>query len=235
MSFWTNAMGSQETIRMFPVAKALQRPARGWSTALSACLALAVAGCTDAQNNKKTIFGALGGGIAASGACLLARGNALTCATVGLSGAIIGGVIGHSFDDRDRARRDAAVRQALLDRRLWQPPYAPSLGAVAAPTDQTEAELEQPAAPLSHAAPQPSAQGVAASHAVAAVPPVTWQNPDTSNSGKIVPLRTFASPTTGQACKVYREDYIRDGKQYSDTMQACPKTNGSGFDFKVLS
>ena len=235
MSFLTNVMGSRATVKMFPAARALRRPARRSSMALLACLVLAVAGCTDAQNNQKTIIGALGGSIAASGACLLARGNAVTCAAVGLGAAVIGGVIGHSFDERDRARHDAAVRQALLDQRLWQPRSALSPGAMAAPVDQTEAELEQPAAPRSHAAPQPAAQRVAASHPVAAAPPVSWQNPDTSNSGKIVPLRTFASPTTGQACKVYREDYIRNGKQYSDTMQACPKADGSGFDFKVLS
>ena len=205
---------------------------------LSACLALTAVGCTDAQNNQKTIFGALGGGIVASGACLLARGNAVTCAVVGLSGAVIGGVIGHAFDERDRARRDAAVRQALLDQSLWQPRPAPQASVVDSPADQTEAELEQPASAAPQAAteatPRPAAQRVVASHAVAAAPPVTWQNPDTSNSGQIVPLRTFASPTTGQACKVYREDYIREGKQYSDTMQACPKADGT-FDIKVLS
>ncbi len=190
---------------------------------LALALIMPATGCSDMQDNQKTVFGALGGGIVGSGACLLAHGNALACALAGVGGAVIGGAIGHVFDERDRARRDAAVQQALYDRSLWRavpgPMASSGTGTAATPTAAIR-HRSRDAAPTQ----------------VASAPPVkAWQNPDTSDSGAIVPLRTFASPATGQACKVWQEDYIKDGKQSSNTMQGCPKADGSGYDIKLLS
>lgn len=199
-------------------------------------LALPTAGCSDARENQGTFLGALGGGIVGSGACLLAHGNALACAAAGIGGAAVGGVIGHVFDERDRARHDAAVRQALGDPGRWQP-AARSTSSTASAGGGYDGVGTAPAQATPAA--RASTRRVASNHASATHPAVAWRNPDTNDSGAIIPLRAFSSPGTGpgagRVCRLYQESYIRDGKQYSDTMQACPKPDGSGFDLRNAS
>lgn len=221
--------------------------ATGWSLAARrrfipvVALVMATTGCTAAQNNQNTLLGALGGGVAGSAACLLARGNAVACALAGIGGAVIGGAVGHAFDERDRARQDAAVRQAYYDQRLWQavpgPLAVPQDAPVATAAVDADADATtQAPAPTRSSAARRQRQQAAMRHSAPVAPPkqvVAWQNPDTTDSGAVVPLRTFAA-ADGGTCKVWRQEYINEGKQYSDNMQGCPKADGT-FDVKPIT
>lgn len=210
--------------------------ATGWSPAARrrfgpvVALVVATSGCTAAQNNQNTLLGALGGGVAGSAACLLARGNAVACALAGIGGAVIGGAVGHAFDERDRARQDAAVRQAYYDQRLWQAVPGPLAAPQNTPVAAADADATTQAPAATHSSVARRQRQPAAAHQPAPVAPpkqvVAWQNPDTTDTGAIVPLRTFAA-TDGATCKVWRQEYIKDGKQYSENMQGCPKADGN--------
>lgn len=192
---------------------------------------LSLSGCQTVQDNKDSITGGLIGGLTASAACMLAKGSPVLCAAVGVAGALVGGVIGHHLDERDKARRQAALQQTLDNQKLWSQANAASTPAPAtsppqlastspdAPAPTKKSKVKSVVAPTPLPPPEPSN--------------VTWKNPDTNDSGTFTPLRSYAAPSTGQECREYQEDYVREGQTYSQKTQACKKPDGT-WEFKDL-
>ena len=94
---------------------------KAWTSSM-ACLSVAgalVAGCAqDGSMNMggmdKTTSGALmGAGAGALVGGVAGKGSAGAIVVGGLAGALLGGIIGKVMDDRDRAAREAALKQAL--------------------------------------------------------------------------------------------------------------------------
>jgi surface antigen len=55
----------------------------------------------------------------------------------------------------------------------------------------------------------------------------SWKNPDTGNSGTIVPLRTGAKSATQQPCREYEETYTRSGETIRQVSRACLRPDGT--------
>jgi surface antigen len=67
----------------------------------------------------------------------------------------------------------------------------------------------------------------AVSNSLATTRPKRWVNPDTGNSGTIVPLRSYTKPATGQRCREYEDTYNRDGKTTSQISRICLSPDGT--------
>lgn len=55
--------------------------------------------------------------------------------------------------------------------------------------------------------------------------PVAWDNPESGNSGEVVPLRTFLT-ADGRLCRDYKTVVVVDGETVETTQTAC--RNGKG-------
>lgn len=180
---------------------ALKRPV---SACVAACLLLA--GCASGKEGT----GQLVGSALATGLCLAlidARHNA-ACIAAAAAGFAIGGAIGHQMDERDRQRREAALNAALNNERLWA-------------NRQADKPLPQSAV---NAIPVPKAKPKKDTTTRTAA---EWHNPDTDNSGRIEPLRTYVGGAHhDQVCRQYRETYFKNGEPIVQTEQHCKDAQG---------
>lgn len=56
---------------------------------------------------------------------------------------------------------------------------------------------------------------------------ISWNNPDTGNSGTIVPTRDGYQNTSGRYCREYSQTIYVDGKQQTGVGSACQNPDGS--------
>ncbi len=56
--------------------------------------------------------------------------------------------------------------------------------------------------------------------------PKTWHNAKTGNSGSIKPLSGYTKSPSAQTCRKFTETYVKEGKTYEQTSQACRNANG---------
>ena len=56
---------------------------------------------------------------------------------------------------------------------------------------------------------------------------ITWNNPDSGNSGVITPTREGVSNTTGRVCREYTQTIYVGGKQQTAVGQACKNADGT--------
>jgi len=56
---------------------------------------------------------------------------------------------------------------------------------------------------------------------------ISWNNPDTGNSGTITPTREGVSNTTGRTCREYTQTIYVAGKQQTAVGQACKNADGT--------
>jgi surface antigen len=54
----------------------------------------------------------------------------------------------------------------------------------------------------------------------------TWKNPDSGNSGKITPTKTYQA-ASGQYCREYRQDVVVDGELQEAYGTACRQSDGT--------
>jgi surface antigen len=167
---------------------------------------LLLTGCVSGKEGTGQVVGTA----LATGLCLAlvdARHNA-ACLAAAAAGFLIGGAIGHQMDERDRERREAAVRAALNNERLWAHRQA----------DEPLPESAVNAMPVSKTKPNKDAVTKNAAE---------WHNPDTDNSGRIEPLRTYVGGAKhDQVCRQYRETYFKNGEPVVETEQSCKDAQG---------
>ncbi|RDK11214.1 RT0821/Lpp0805 family surface protein [Cupriavidus lacunae] len=73
------------------------------------------------------------------------------------------------------------------------------------------------------------AREAALRHALQTTPnnqPKTWHNAKTGNSGTIKPLSGYSKSPNAQTCRKFSETYVKEGKTYEQTSQACRNANG---------
>lgn len=175
-------------------------------TSIAIACSLTLSACASGQEGTGQAIGAL----LAGGLCLaLVNGkDKVACLAAGAAGFMIGGAIGRKMDERDRAKREAALRRALDDEALWMNHRG----------NGPMADNEVASAPPPKAAPRvdtASNQGV------------TWVNPDTKNSGSIEPLRTYVATNKNKAqCRQYRETYFKQGEPITETRTVCKDAKG---------
>jgi surface antigen len=56
---------------------------------------------------------------------------------------------------------------------------------------------------------------------------ISWNNPDSGNSGTITPTREGVSNTTGRTCREYMQTIYVDGRQQTGVGQACKNSDGT--------
>ncbi len=56
---------------------------------------------------------------------------------------------------------------------------------------------------------------------------IRWENPNTGNSGTVVPVRTGTDVQTGQLCREYQQTVTVGGKQEQAYGTACRQADGS--------
>lgn len=56
--------------------------------------------------------------------------------------------------------------------------------------------------------------------------PSAWRNPDSGNSGRITPMRTYREPG-GQYCREYEQDIVVGGETEKSYGTACRQVDGS--------
>lgn len=60
---------------------------------------------------------------------------------------------------------------------------------------------------------------------------VTWQNPDSGNSGTVTPIRTYQT-ASGQYCREYQQTITIGGERHQSYGTACRQLDGS---WKIVS
>jgi surface antigen len=73
------------------------------------------------QDNPKAVLGTVLGAAAGAGIAALAGGGAGAIVGAGVGGALIGGMVGHGLDNRDKRLAAAAAQQAFENNRAGQP------------------------------------------------------------------------------------------------------------------
>jgi surface antigen len=172
--------------------------------------ALTTSSCATGQEGIGQAIGAL----ALGGLCLAivnSRDRA-ACLAAAAAGFLIGGAIGRKMDQRDKARREAALRRALDDDALW-----------------TQHRGVGPLPQNAINTPPPPAQAPGDDRVTARA--VTWHNPDTGNSGNIELLRSYEAPASnnsqvGTTCRQFRETYYRQGEPTSEVTTVCKDAHG---------
>ena len=56
---------------------------------------------------------------------------------------------------------------------------------------------------------------------------ISWNNPDSGNSGTITPTREGVSNTSGRVCREYTQTIYVDGRQQTGIGQACKNADGT--------
>jgi len=56
---------------------------------------------------------------------------------------------------------------------------------------------------------------------------ISWNNPDSGNSGTITPTREGVSNTSGRSCREYTQTIYVGGKQQTAVGQACKNSDGT--------
>jgi surface antigen len=161
--------------------------------------------CASGQEGAGQAIGA----ILATGVCLaLVHKNNAACIAAAAAGFVVGGAIGHKLDVRDRKRREEALARTLNDERLWNARRG------AAPMSNADVA----ARPVSYVRPTTDSNTAAATE---------WHNPDTDNSGRIEPLRTYVGgPQHNQTCRQFRETYFKNGEPVVAVEQECLNAQG---------
>jgi surface antigen len=121
--------------------------------------------------------------------------------TVGtLGGAAAGGLLGAQFG-KGEGRLLAAVAGTLVGGYLGN-----RLGAHFSAADRQEA-------------------AAAERSAVASGQPTGWSNPESGNSGRVTPTRTY-NDTAGRTCREFEHTVLVDGRPESGRGIACRNANG---------
>ena len=209
------------------------RARRGFAVGMALLVAITpVGGCQTMQDNKNAFLGGVIGAGSVGGACLLARGNPLLCGALAVAGAAAGGAIGHTLDQRDKARRDAALALALQpsvaanELQPNPPVYAENEpladhSVSAAPAARSHRVVRSPVLASSGRTPKGADTWVNPDGAV------QWVNPDTNNSGSVTVLNTVRDPATGQLCRIIDETYNRAASNEHQRERACQQANGT--------
>ncbi len=122
----------------------------------------------------------------------------------GATGAILGGVLGSKVGKGSGQLVGVGVG-ALLGTLLGS-----ELGAS---LDKADLAYAQQAANRAYTAPVGQA--------------ISWNNPDSGNSGMITPTRQGVSNTTGQVCREYTQTIYVGGRQQTAVGQACKNADGT--------
>jgi surface antigen len=123
--------------------------------------------------------------------------------TVGtLGGAVAGGLLGSRFGGGSGKLATTAIGTLLGA-------YAGrELGRRFGPADQAQASDAE-------------------ERAVAANQTITWNNPQSGNSGSIQPTRTYQDQASGQTCRDYTHTVVIDGKTQAARGTACRQPDGT--------
>ncbi|QIB33721.1 hypothetical protein [Ancylobacter pratisalsi] len=110
--------------------RAVMKP-RGWIVCLMIAPLLAACQTTGGDHQNAAIGAGLGAAVGGLG-CAALGGNTGACLAMAGAGAVIGGAIGARIDERDRARRDAALREASRSSRTvsWSNPQTGNRGTI---------------------------------------------------------------------------------------------------------
>lgn len=110
------------------------------SAVLAVSLALGCAGSMqgmeqDIENNPKAVLGSLGGAVLGAGIAALAGGSPAAIVASGLGGALLGGVVGHKLDARDKQLAAQAAQRAFESSQTgeataWNNPDTGNYGSV---------------------------------------------------------------------------------------------------------
>ena len=176
---------------------------------------LMLSGCATQEDTGHLVGAALLGGLCLA---LVNPGSRGACVAAAAAGFVVGGAIGKNLDVRDRQRREAAVNAALISDDMWRNRNG----------GQALSQTELNAKPVDKAAPSNQAAVEATSGWTNPDSDAReWHNPDTSNSGRIEPLRDFRS-TNGTECRQFRETYFKQNNQPSTgTSVFCKDAQGS--------
>jgi surface antigen len=87
------------------------------------------------QDNPKAVLGTVLGAAAGAGIAALAGGGAGAIVGAGVGGALIGGMVGHGLDNRDKRLASAAAQQAFEQNRagqtsVWNNPDSGNSGSI---------------------------------------------------------------------------------------------------------
>lgn len=177
---------------------------------ITVACAFTASSCASGQEGIGQAIGAL----ALGGLCLaVANGkDKAVCIAAAAAGFLIGGAIGRKMDERDKARREAALRRALDDDNLW----ANHRGGGPLPTAAVNANQVSAEAPKTD---KVTAQAV------------SWHNPDTGNGGNIELLRSYDAPASNNSqakttCRQFRETYYKQGEPITETTNVCKDAQG---------
>jgi surface antigen len=102
------------------------------ASALFAMLSLALTSCQPGTGGQNTAVGAGIGAMVGGLGCAAIGGKVGTCLAIAGAGALIGGSIGAQIDARDRAYREAALRQARVQKKRvsWRNPQTGNSGTI---------------------------------------------------------------------------------------------------------
>lgn len=122
----------------------------------------------------------------------------------GAGGAVLGGLLGSQVG-KGNGRLVGVGVGALLGTFLGS--------EIGASLDKADLAYAQQAADRAYTAPVGQA--------------ISWNNPDSGNSGTITPTREGISNTTGRTCREYTQTIYVAGKQQTAVGQACKNADGT--------
>lgn len=122
----------------------------------------------------------------------------------GATGAILGGVVGSKFG-KGTGQLVGVGAGALLGTLIGS--------EIGASLDKADLAYAEQATNRAYTAPVGQA--------------ISWNNPDSGNSGTITPTRQGVSNTTGQTCREYTQTIYVGGRQQTAVGQACKNADGT--------